>query len=93
MRPYIGNEGDTLQSRTIWVYDTRDFPFHPGELYQQYHSDMGVAYGRVYAELRYRNDMGVAMCVCVCVYITRDMAEERGVIGVTPMYTHTHTHA
>ena len=35
-----GDEGDTLRARSIYVYDTAEFPFHAGELYHQYHNDM-----------------------------------------------------
>jgi len=43
--PGKGNEKDTLKDRTIYVYDTAQFPFYPGELYHQYHNDMAVDYG------------------------------------------------
>lgn len=35
-----GDEDDTLRARSIYVYDTSEFPFHAGELYHQYHNDM-----------------------------------------------------
>jgi len=47
-----GDEGDTLG--LLLVVDTRDFPFHAGELYHQYHNDMVGTYGRQYAALRER---------------------------------------
>jgi peptide methionine sulfoxide reductase MsrA len=48
----VGDEGDTLQERIIYVYDTQKFPFHAGELYHQYHNDMVGTYGKEYAALR-----------------------------------------
>jgi hypothetical protein len=27
-----GNEGDTLKDKSIYVYDTKSFPFYPGEV-------------------------------------------------------------
>jgi len=47
-----GDEGDTLEDKTIYVYDTAQFPFHAGELYHQYHDDMGVDYGEEYHAMR-----------------------------------------
>jgi hypothetical protein len=35
-----GDEDDTLRARSIYVYDTEEFPFYAGELYHQYHNDM-----------------------------------------------------
>lgn len=32
-----GNDPDTLGKRTIWVYDSNDFGFHPAEVYHQFH--------------------------------------------------------
>ena len=49
-----GDEGDTLEDRLLLVLDTRDFPFHAGELYHQYHNDMVGTYGPQYAALRQR---------------------------------------
>ena len=40
-----GDEDDTLRDRSIYVYDTAEFPFHAGELYHQYHNDMIENYG------------------------------------------------
>mmetsp|Transcript_52508 Transcript_52508/g.93714 ORF Transcript_52508/g.93714 Transcript_52508/m.93714 type:complete len:401 (-) Transcript_52508:220-1422(-) len=33
----MGDDGDTLGRKLVWVYDTADFPFHIGEVYHQYH--------------------------------------------------------
>lgn len=40
-----GDEGDTLKDTSIYVYDSLEFPFYPGELYQQYQDDMIEKYG------------------------------------------------
>jgi peptide methionine sulfoxide reductase MsrA len=32
-----GNDPDTLRRKTIWVMDTKKFPFHQAEVYHQYH--------------------------------------------------------
>jgi len=50
--PGKGNEEDTLNALTIYVYDTAHFPFYAGELYHQYHNDMGEDYGKDYKALR-----------------------------------------
>ena len=42
-----GDEDDTLRDRSIYVYDTAEFPFHAGELYHQYHNDMIENYGNL----------------------------------------------
>jgi len=47
-----GDEGDSLRDRSIFVYDTAQFPFHSGELYHQYHNDMTENYGKKYNALR-----------------------------------------
>jgi len=47
-----GNEGDTLKDKSIYVYDTKSFPFYPGEVYHQYHDDMVEKYGSEYGSLR-----------------------------------------
>jgi len=47
-----GDEDDTLRDRTIYVYDTAQFPFYAGELYHQYHNDMIENYGKSYNALR-----------------------------------------
>ena len=48
----VGDEGDALEEKLIYVYDTQVFPFHAGELYHQYHNDMVGTYGKEYARLR-----------------------------------------
>lgn len=47
-----GDDGDTLGSHRVWVYDTAAFPAHTAEKYHQFHDDMMEAYGVVYHELR-----------------------------------------
>ena len=61
-----GNEGDTLQSKIIYVYDTTEFPFHPAELYHQYHNDMGVSYGNKYAALRNAAEQRGVIALSMC---------------------------
>lgn len=43
-----GNEGDTLGSGQIYVYDTATFPGHIAEKYHQFHDDMTESYGSEY---------------------------------------------
>lgn len=49
----IGNEEDTLASKSILVMDSNEFPFYPAELYHQFHNDFqGPAYGTAYNSLQ-----------------------------------------
>lgn len=34
-----GDDADTLYTKTIWVYDSANFPFHQAEIYHQFHDD------------------------------------------------------
>lgn len=43
-----GDEGDTLGSGNILVYDTAVFPAHVAEKYHQFHDDMMASYGSAY---------------------------------------------
>lgn len=47
-----GNEGDTLGTGKVFVYDTATFPAHTAEKYHQFHDDMMTSYGNTYASLR-----------------------------------------
>lgn len=49
-----GDEPDTLLKRTVYVMDTKDFPFHRGEYYHHFHDDFmpGGKYGKEYNGLR-----------------------------------------
>jgi len=64
--PGKGNEADTLKDRIIYVYDTQAFPFYPGELYHQYHNDMGQDYGKEYAAMRSLAEKRGALSVSSC---------------------------
>lgn len=48
-----GNDGDTLGSKKIWVYDTAAYPFHQAEVYHQYHDGFfpGENYPDTYNDL------------------------------------------
>lgn len=46
-----GNEGDTLGSSKVLVYDTQTFPAHTAEKYHQFHDDMVEVYGPAYNSL------------------------------------------
>ena len=37
LREGQGSDPDNLGKKSIWVYDTQQFPFYKGELYHQYH--------------------------------------------------------
>ncbi|CAK9083173.1 unnamed protein product [Durusdinium trenchii] len=50
--PGTGNEGDTLGSDTVIVYDSDHFPAHVAEKYHQFHDDMMDHYGGAYHALR-----------------------------------------
>lgn len=43
-----GSDPDNLSKKSIWVYDTEQFPFYKGEVYHQYHD--GFAPGENYPE-------------------------------------------
>jgi peptide methionine sulfoxide reductase MsrA len=64
--PGTGDEQDTLKAKSIYVYDTLDFPFYAGELYHQYHDDMIEKYGKGYNAMRSialdRGDLQVSKC-------------------------------
>jgi hypothetical protein len=47
-----GDEGDTLGTGIIYVYDTMKFPAHIAEKYHQFHNDMTERYPREYNGLR-----------------------------------------
>jgi peptide methionine sulfoxide reductase MsrA len=47
-----GNEGDTLGTGKVYVYDTARFPAHTAEKYHQFHDDMMEAYGSEYNSFR-----------------------------------------
>lgn len=47
-----GNEPDTFGKGIVYVYDTKIFPFHQGEVYHQFHNDpQSPAYGKAYNDL------------------------------------------
>ncbi len=47
-----GNDPDTLGTQTVFVYDTKNFPFYQGEVYHQYHIYFqSPAYGKDYNNL------------------------------------------
>ncbi|KAJ1635309.1 hypothetical protein T492DRAFT_588570 [Pavlovales sp. CCMP2436] len=48
-----GDEPDTLFKRTVYVMNSDEFPFLPGESYHQFHNDFqSKAYGKAYNDLR-----------------------------------------
>jgi len=48
-----GNEPDTLLKRRVYVMDSNKFPFHPAEVYHQFHDDFqSPPYGKDYNNLR-----------------------------------------
>merc|ERR1712087_906550 len=48
-----GDEPDTIGDKAVLVYDSDKFPFHPAELYHQFHNDfMGAPYGKAYNSLQ-----------------------------------------
>ena len=50
--PGLGNEPDTYGTKTIYVYDTKRFPFFQAEVYHQYHNDFqSPPYGKQYNNL------------------------------------------
>lgn len=48
----IGNEGDTIGTGQVFVYDTAKFPAHTAEKYHQFHDDMLESYGYAYNSLQ-----------------------------------------
>jgi len=47
--PGKGNDPDTLGKQTVFVYDTKKFPFYQAEVYHQYHNDFqSPPYGKDY---------------------------------------------
>jgi hypothetical protein len=50
--PGKGNDPDTLGKQIVFVYDTKQYPFHQSEVYHQYHDDFqSPPYGRKYNDL------------------------------------------
>jgi peptide methionine sulfoxide reductase MsrA len=50
--PGIGNDPDTFGTKSIYVYDTKKFPFFQAEVYHQYHNDFqDIPYGKEYNNL------------------------------------------
>lgn len=47
-----GNDADTVGTKKVWVYDSNKFSFNQGEVYHQFHDDMGEKYGKAYHELK-----------------------------------------
>jgi peptide methionine sulfoxide reductase MsrA len=47
-----GNDGDTVGTKKVWVYDSDKFPFYQGEVYHQFHDDMLDRYPEEYHMLR-----------------------------------------
>jgi len=49
----VGNEEDTLATKSVVVMDSNAFPFYPAEVYHQFHNDFqGPAYGAAYNSLQ-----------------------------------------
>mmetsp|Transcript_15662 Transcript_15662/g.21762 ORF Transcript_15662/g.21762 Transcript_15662/m.21762 type:complete len:290 (+) Transcript_15662:185-1054(+) len=47
-----GNDPDTYKTGNVYVYDSKKFPFYPGEVYHQYHDDFqSPPYGKAYNNL------------------------------------------
>lgn len=48
-----GNDADTLRTKTIWVMDSNQFPFHQAEIYHQFHDGFmpGEQYPATYNSL------------------------------------------
>ncbi|CAK9024149.1 unnamed protein product [Durusdinium trenchii] len=46
-----GGDGDNLHEKTVYVYDTTEFPAHLAEEYLQFQDDMSRIYNKVKAEL------------------------------------------
>ena len=44
----LGNDGDNLGKRSVFVYDTFQYPFHQAEVYHQFHD--GFAPGENYPD-------------------------------------------
>eukprot|EP00927_Polykrikos_kofoidii_P073510 TRINITY_DN6953_c0_g2_i1.p2 TRINITY_DN6953_c0_g2~~TRINITY_DN6953_c0_g2_i1.p2 ORF type:complete len:238 (-),score=20.06 TRINITY_DN6953_c0_g2_i1:40-753(-) len=47
-----GNDGDTLSTGKVYVYDTTAFPAYTAEKYHQFHNDMMRSYGSTYNSLQ-----------------------------------------
>ena len=48
-----GNEPDTFMKNTVYVMDTKAFPFHTAEIYHQFHNDFkGPRYPAAYNALK-----------------------------------------
>ena len=49
-----GDDGDTLGTGKVWLYDTAAFPFYQAEVYHQFHDGFmrGEQYGPKYNGLR-----------------------------------------
>lgn len=47
-----GNDPDTFGKKIVYVYDTKEYPFHQAEVYHQFHDDFqSPPYGRKYNNL------------------------------------------
>ena len=53
LKPGKGNDPDTLRQQLVYVYDTKQFPFHQAEVYHQFHvsSDVEIP-GCIYCSYR-----------------------------------------
>jgi peptide methionine sulfoxide reductase MsrA len=48
-----GNDPDTLGTKSVYVYDTKSYPFYQAEVYHQFHNDFqSPAYGKKYNSLQ-----------------------------------------
>lgn len=47
-----GGDEDTLDRGEVYIYDSVNFPFYPGELYHQFHDDMSERYSGGYKALK-----------------------------------------
>mmetsp|Transcript_3628 Transcript_3628/g.7107 ORF Transcript_3628/g.7107 Transcript_3628/m.7107 type:complete len:301 (-) Transcript_3628:26-928(-) len=47
-----GNDSDTVGTKKVWIYDSNKFPFYQGEVYHQFHDDMGERYSQSYHQLK-----------------------------------------
>lgn len=47
-----GNDKHTVNTKKIWVYDSKKFPFYQGEVYHQFHDDMQESYSDQYHKLK-----------------------------------------
>jgi len=47
-----GSDGDTLESKVVYVMDTEKFPFYQAEMWHQFHDDMIEHYDAAYHKLK-----------------------------------------